>query len=526
MYDYVIVGAGSAGCVLAARLSEDPDVRVCLVEAGPADSDPNVHVPLYTGKLMRSRYDWDYDTHDEPQCLGRRLYLPRGRLLGGTTSMNGMVYIRGNGADYDGWGQPGWTYAELLPYFKRSEDNERGESAYHGTGGPLSVSEGRSNNPMSAAFVKAAVQAGYPENGDFNGAAQDGFGSYQLTQRDGRRCSSSVAFLHPAMHRPNLTVEMNVHITKVVIERGIAVGVVGVRLDDHVTISAQREVILAGGAYNSPQLLMLSGIGPADTLTAFDIPVVVDQPMVGQNLQDHAAVNLVYTHSQPVSLLSAGTPEHARQFADEGSGPLTSNVPESGGFVRSRSDLPAPDLQFHACPMMLVDGVLGPPTDHGLTFGPCMLAPRSRGYVTLATGDPTAKPRILHNYYEQESDLHTATTGLRIALDIARQEALAPYTEKPYLVPDSDSDADLRAFLRRNTQTLFHPAGSCAMGSVVDGDLRVVGVDGLRVADASVMPTVVRGNTSAPTMAIGERAADLIRGRTAPHSEQPAARTS
>lgn len=525
MYDYVIVGAGAAGCVLAARLSEDPDVRVCLVEAGPADSDPNIQVPLFTGMLMRSRYDWDYDTHDEPQCLGRRIYLPRGRLIGGTTSMNGMVYIRGNRADYDGWGQPGWTYDELLPYFTRSEDNERGASAYHGTGGPLSVSEGRSNNPMSAAFVKAAVQAGYPENGDFNGAAQDGFGPYQLTQREGRRCSSAAAFLHPAMRRPNLTVETNLQVTRVVIEHGTAVGVVGVRLDDEVEISAQREVILAGGAYNSPQLLMLSGIGPADTLTAFGIPVVVDQPMVGQNLQDHAAVNLVYTHSQPVSLLSAGTPEDARRFADEGRGPLTSNVPESGGFVRSSSDLPAPDLQFHALPMML-DGVLGAPTDHGFTFGPCVLAPRSRGHVTLATGDPTAKPRILHNYYEQESDLDTAVAGLRIALDIARQDALAPYTETPYSVPDSDSDRDLRAFVRRNTQTLFHPAGSCAMGSVVDADLRVLGVDGLRVADASVMPAVVRGNTSAPTMAIGERAADLIRGRSALTSAQPIARAS
>jgi choline dehydrogenase-like flavoprotein len=512
MYDYVIVGAGSAGCVLAARLSEDPAVRVCLVEAGPADTDENVHVPLGAGKLFRTRLDWDYDTHDEPFLNGRRLYLPRGRVLGGTSSMNGMVYMRGNPADYDGWGMPGWTFDELLPYFKRSEDNERGPSPYHGTGGPLAVSENRSGNPMSAAFVEAAVQAGFPANDDFNGPRQDGFGVYQLTQRDGRRCSSATAYLHPALGRPNLTVETDLQVHRIVFDGGRARAVVGERPDRRIEIRAEREIIVCAGAYNSPQLLMLSGVGPADELAALGIPVVADQPMVGRNLQDHPAANLVFTTSRPVSLLVAGEPRYVRQYAEERRGPLTSNVPEAGGFVRTAADLPAPDVQFHASPLMLLDGGLAAPTDHAISFGPCLLTPLSRGTVELASADPTAKPRIRHNYYSEEDDLRRMAEGLRIGLEIARQKALEPYAEKAHLVPASGSDADLRAYARRCTQTLFHPAGTCAMGDVVDADLRVRGVEGLRVVDASVMPVLVRGNTNAPVIAIAERAADLIRG--------------
>jgi len=511
MYDYVIVGAGSAGCVLAARLTEDPDVTVCLIEAGPTDNHDNVHVPLAAAKLFRTRFDWDYDTHDEPRCGGRRVYLPRGRVIGGSSSMNGMIYVRGNRVDYDDWQQPGWGYDELLPYFLRSEDNERGASEYHGVGGPLSVSDGRSKNPISTAFVEAATQAGYSANPDFNGPRQEGFGAYQLTQRDGRRCSSAVAFLYPAMGRPNLTVETNLTVHRVIVENGRATGVAAGRLDEDIVLRANREVVLTAGAYNSPHLLMLSGIGPADMLTAHDIPVVLDQPLVGRNLQDHPAPWLVYTHSQPVSLLSAGQPEFLRQFVEQGRGPLTSNVPEVGGFVRTSDDLPAPDLQFHAAPVMLADGCLGEPTAHAISFGACVLTPRSRGSISLASNDPTAKPRIRHDYYSEEADLTAAVSGLRIGLEIARQQALTPYTERTYQPPASDSDEDLRAYARRCTQTLFHPVGTCAMGKVVDADLRVLGVDGLRVVDASIMPTIVRGNTNAPTIAIAEKAADLIR---------------
>jgi choline dehydrogenase len=511
MFDYVIVGAGSAGCVLAARLTEDPSVRVCLIEAGPADHDPNVHVPLAGAKLFRTRLDWDYDSHDEKWCDGRRVYLPRGRVLGGSSSLNGMIYVRGNHVDYDGWDLPGWGFDDLLPYFKRSEDNERGASYYHGVGGPLAVSEHRSRNPISAAFIDAAVEAGYPANDDFNGPTQDGFGFFQLTQRDGRRCSSAAAYLHPAMSRPNLTVETHLQVHRVLVEGGRAVGVAGQRLDDNVVLRASGEVILAAGGYNSPHLLMLSGIGPADVLTALDIPVVLDQPLVGQNLQDHPATWLTFTHRDPVSLLIASEPESVRLFMEENRGPLTSNGPEAGGFVRSQIGLSAPDLQFHVAPLMFVDGYLGSPTDHGISYGACVLTPRSRGFVTLASSDPTAKPKIVHNYYSEDADMRTAVDGLRIGLEIGRQQALSRYTRTAYNVPASESDADLRAFLRRNTQTLFHPVGTCAMGSVVDAQLRLLGVDGLRVVDASVMPTLIRGNTNAPTIAMAELAADLIR---------------
>ncbi|MFP3962135.1 GMC family oxidoreductase N-terminal domain-containing protein [Actinomadura fulvescens] len=516
MYDYVIVGAGSAGCVLAARLSEDPGTSVCLIEAGPPDTAESIHVPVAFGKLFRTHLDWDYDTHEERFLGRRRVYLPRGRVLGGTGSINTMVYIRGNRLDFDGWGQPGWGFDDLLPYFKRSEDNERGESAYHGVGGPLAVSEGRSNNPMSAAFVEAAAQAGFALNDDFNGAEQDGFGFFQLTQRDGRRCSTSTAFLHPAADRPNLTIETDLQVHRVLIENGAAVGVTGTRLGREATFRAAREVVLCAGAYNSPQLLMLSGIGPAQLLGAFGIDVVLDQPQVGQNLQDHALVPLVFTHSQPISLTAAGSPEDVRRFLDEGRGPLTANGPEAGGFVRTSDDLPAPDVEFLAAPVMFADSGLGTPTQHAISFGPSMLTPRSRGHVTLASDDPTAKPKISHNYFAADGDLDAAVEATRIGLRIARQKALNPFREAQFEPPASESDEDLRAYVRQYTHSIFHPAGTCAMGGVVDAELRVTGIDGLRVADASVMPTLVRGNPNAPTIAIAEKAADLIRGSAPP----------
>jgi choline dehydrogenase-like flavoprotein len=513
MYDYVIVGGGSAGCVLASRLSEDPNLKVCLVEAGSADNAQNIHVPAAFGKLFRTAYDWDYDTHDEPYLNRRRVYLPRGRVLGGTSSINTMIYVRGNKLDFDEWKQPGWSFQELLPYFLRSEDNERGASEYHGVGGPLSVSEGRSRNVSSLAFVDAAEEAGYARNDDFNGETQDGFGAFQLTQRDGKRASTSTAFLHPAMGRPNLTVETNVQIHRVLVENGRAVGVTGQRLDEEITIRAEREVILSAGAYDSPKLLMLSGIGNAQVLGMLGIPVVLDQPEVGQNLQDHALVSLIFTHSHPISLIAAGSPENLQLFMEESRGPLTSNGPETGGFVRSRSDLEAPDLEFLGAPVMFADSGLAMPTAHAYSFGPSMLTPASRGMVGLGSDDPTAKPFILHNYFAEESDLDQAVAGLRIAIDIARQDALKPYTETAYKPPASESDADLREHVRRYAHSIFHPAGTCAMGTVVDADLKVLGVEGLRVVDASVMPTLVRGNPNAAVIAIAEKAADLIQSR-------------
>ncbi|GAA1073571.1 GMC family oxidoreductase [Nocardiopsis metallicus] len=512
MFDYVIVGAGSAGCVLAARLSEDPDISVCLIEAGPADTFDRIHVPSTFGHLFRTELDWDYHTHEEPHLGRRKVYLPRGRVLGGTSSINTMIYVRGNRADFDGWGQEGWAYDDLMPYFLRAEDNERGASRFHGTGGPLSVSENRSRNPMSTAFLEAAGQAGHPANDDFNGEEQDGFGFFQLTQKDGMRCSTATAYLHPAAGRPNLTVRTGTGVHRVLIEDGRATGVVVGGESGEEVIRAEREVLLCGGAYNSPQLLMLSGVGPADALTPLGIGVVADLPGVGSGLQDHLLLPLVYTHDHPISLLTAGSPENLRRFQEDRSGPMTSNGPEVGGFVRTRADLPAPDVEFLTAPIMFADSGLAAPTGHALSFGPSMLTPASRGRVELASDVPTAKPRIVHNYLDAPEDMDSAVEALRIGLEIARQDALRDYTKTPYRVPASESTDDLREFVRMYAHSIYHPSSTCAMGRVVDSDLRVRGVEALRVADASVMPTLVRGNPNAATITIAERAADLVRG--------------
>src|SRR3954451_21876113 len=392
MYDYIVVGAGSAGCVLASRLTEDPDVRVLLIEAGPPDTLDNIHIPLGVAGLARSAVDWDMWTGHEPYCDGRRVYLPRGKTLGGSSSTNAMVYIRGNRADYDSWrdaGCDGWGYDDLLPYFKRAEDNERGESRYHGAGGPLTVSEGRHANPMMDAVVAAGIEAGLPPNDDFNAESQEGMGHYQLTQRAGRRCSASVAYLHPAMARPNLTVECGVHVARVVFDGLRAVGVEGSRLGETLTFGCEREVILSGGAYNSPQLLMLSGVGPAELLISRLIMPIADRPMVGRNLQDHVTLWAIWRSNEPVSLATAMAPENVEanlvEFETQGSGPLTSNMAEVGGFARTSQDLPAPDIQLHATPGMLTEDPPAGQGEHGISISACLLTPRSRGEVYLAT---------------------------------------------------------------------------------------------------------------------------------------------
>ena len=511
MYDYVVVGAGAAGCVLASRLSEEPDVSVCLIEAGPVNSHENFHLPVAGGKFFRTHVDWDYDSHPEQFLDGRRVYLPQARVLGGGSSVNGMAYVRGNPADYDGWRQPGWSYREMLPYFKRSEDNERGADAYHGIGGPMRVSDGRSGSPGATAFLAAAAEAGYPGNPDFNGAEQEGFGEYQVTMRDGRRASTATEFLRPAADRPNLVVETHLQVHRVLIENGRAAGVVGHRLDEMIEIRAAREVVVATGAYNSPRLLMLSGIGPADQLRSFGLPVVADSPEVGQNLQDHPHTWMSFAHDQQISLLSAGDPEHVARYARDRTGLLASNGPETGGFVRTGAGSAAPGLQFICMPMMIADTFLSPPTRHALSFGASVLRPASRGAVTLFSDEPTAKPKIVHNYLAEPADLDTAVAGLRIGLELSRQPSLKPWTPKAIAAPVSDSEADLRTYARRFTQTGLHPAGTCAMGRVVDAELRVHGVIGLRVVDASVIPELVSGNTMAPVIAVAEKAADLMR---------------
>jgi choline dehydrogenase len=512
-YDYVIVGAGSAGCVLAARLSEDPGASVALVEAGGSDTAEEIQLPVGWSELFKGPYDWDLDTEPEPGLCGRRIYLPRGKVLGGSSSINAMIYIRGHRADYAAWAAgsaPGWGYDDVLPYFRRSEDNERGADRYHGAGGPLTVSEGRSLHPLAAAFVAAGSQAGYARNDDFNGDEQDGVGFYQVTQRDGMRCSTSLAFLHPALDRPNLTCVPWTLAHRVVFEGSRAVGVEVSRCGELETIRAEREVILSAGSYETPKLLMLSGVGPPDVLSAFGLAVRADLP-VGQGLQDHFFVLLNYA-TDVETLMTCLTPDNVELLEHAGRGPLTSNIAEAGGFFRTRDGLAAPDIQLHMAPAMSQQESLVPPTAHALALGPCTLTPSSRGFVTLRSANPASAPRIQHNYLQTEQDQTSIVAGLRIALDVAAQPALAAVITRPFDGPDSDSDADLLAFARRTGLTIYHPTSSCAIGAVVDPHLRVHGVDGLRVVDASVMPAIVRGNTNAPTIMIAERAADLIRG--------------
>jgi choline dehydrogenase len=514
MYDYVIVGAGSAGCVLAARLSEDPNVRVLLLESGPPDTNENIHVPLGYLQLARTEVDWDYCTAPEPHCAGRRIPLPRGRVLGGSSSINAMVYIRGNRRDYDDWGVPGWSAADLLPYFIKAEDNERGASRWHGAGGPLPVSEERSHNPMSRAFVEAGVQAGLARNEDFNGEEQDGVGLYQVTQRGGMRASAAVAYLHPAAERPNLTVMPYMHVQRLLFEGTRAVGVQATQLGQPQELRAEREVILCAGAYNSPQLLMLSGVGPAEHLTMREIEVLLDQPAVGENLSDHAAAYAVWTTPEEQSLLRALEPAALEEYQATQTGPFASNFAEAGGFARVGADAPAPDIQFHFVPLQIIDEGMSDPEAHGVWVSPCLLTPHSRGNVRLATKDPSAKPIVHHAFYSAGDDMQRMIAGMRLMLEVCGQPALAPYCAAPYNHPAGDTDEQLREHIERTTFSIYHPVGTCAMGTgagaVVDPELRVNGLEGLRVVDASVMPVVPRGNTNAPTIALAERAAELI----------------
>ncbi|MGA5564601.1 GMC family oxidoreductase [Streptomyces platensis] len=517
MYDYIIVGAGSAGCVLAARLTEDEDTRVLLVEAGPADDAPEIHVPAAFSKLFQTKYDWSYLSDCEPGLDGRRRFLPRGRMLGGSSSMNAMIYIRGNRRDYDAWAEAGaeqWGWDDVLPYFLRAEDFRGQSSPWHGTGGPLTVSEGRSQHPLMTAYVAAAQEAGHPYTADFNGPEQDGVGHYHLTQRDGMRCSTAVAYLRPALDRPNLEVLTGAQCTRVLFDGDRATGVELERGGELLQRHAEREVVLSAGAYNSPQLLMLSGIGVAEELTPHGITPRVELP-VGENLQDHAHIGLLYL-TDTESLLTAQTPDNVRLLETEGRGPLSSNVGEAGGFHRTCEGLEAPDVQVHATPVMFHEEGISPVTDHAFMFGAALLTPTSRGKVSLRSAIPSATPHILHNYLATAEDRATAVRALRLLLDIADQPSLRKHRRADFRVPRSTDDAGLLEFARRELHTLYHPASTCPIGPVVDSRLQVHGVSGLRVVDASVMPTVVRGNTNAPTIMIAEKAADLIRGLPAP----------
>ena len=423
MHDYLIVGAGSAGCALAARLTEDPGVSVLLVEAGPPDSEQALHIPAAFSKLYRTPFDWDYSSGPEPGLGGRELYVPRGRVLGGSSSLNAMIYIRGNPLDYAAWG-PGWSWDEVLPYFKRAEDNERGADALHGAGGPLSVSDTRSDHELARAWIEAAVDAGLTANADFNGRRQDGVGFYQLTQRNGMRCSAAVAYLHPALARPNLTLVPGAPVTRLLFDGDRAVGAEIVRDGVPQALRAEREVVLCAGAYNTPQLLMLSGIGPAAHLREHGLDVRLDQPAVGANLSDHVNAGQI-TRTDTETLMTAESEANVALLQTHGRGPLTSNIAEAGGFWRSRDGLDAPDAQFHMAPVMFAEEGLLQPTEHAWSVGACVLQPEGRGEVRLRSADPAAKPRIVTRWLDGERDWATMLAAQRLLLEIAAQPAIA-----------------------------------------------------------------------------------------------------
>ncbi len=530
-FDYIIVGAGSAGCVLANRLSASGRHRVLLLEAGGEDTDKNIHIPAAFSKLFESDADWNYRTVPQEHLAGRRLYQPRGKTLGGSSSINAMIYVRGHRADYDGWaalGCDGWDSESVLPYFRRSEDQQRvpGDPE-HGTGGPLTVGDLRSPSPLTETFVEAATEQGYPRNDDFNSGEQTGFGPYQVTQRGGARWSTARAFLEPARGRHNLEVWTEAHALRVVTEQdddgGLrATGVEVERDGERVTVRAKREVVLAAGAFGSPHLLMLSGVGPADHLREHGVEVRHDLPGVGENLQDHL-ISGVTRHSRFADTLDVAEAlshlgRNLFDYVVRKRGPFTSNVAEAGGFVRSDPSLEAPDVQYHFGPgFFLEHGRRNPEGEPGYTVGGLVLTPASRGTVRLASPDGRQKPLIDPRYFSDSEgeDLRRSVWSFRLAQSIADADAFAEVNGGPY-EPERvlTDDAEIVPFLRSSSETLYHPVGTCAMGTgpeaVLDPDLRVRGVRGLRVADASVMPTITRGNTNAPTIMIAEKAADLV----------------
>jgi choline dehydrogenase len=523
--DYVIVGAGSAGCVLANRLSEDPSVNVTLIEAGGSDRDLNVKVPAAFANQFHGKLDWDYATEPELAVDGRSLYVPRGKALGGSSSMNAMLYVRGRPLDYDLWerqGAPGWGWNDVLPYFLRSEDNVRGASEFHATGGELRVGEQRSPRPLDRRLLEACAAAGIPTVADYNGPEQDGAAMAQVTQRDGRRWSCADAFLRPALKRPNLQLITRATVLGVELDGARATEVRFSRRGREQMLRAEREVILAAGAIGSPQILLLSGIGPPDHLREVGVEVRHELPGVGRNLQDHPFVSVLWELSQGPSLYKADSPRHLAEWLLRRSGPLTSTLAEVFAFVRTRPGLPAADVQLHMGALYFEDHGAEEFDGHAMTIAPVLITPNARGAVWLRSADPLDKPRMITNALSDPEDVASLVAGVELAREIAAESALADVVAREIKPgPGVEDRAALEADLRRRLMLIYHPVGTCRMSdsgsdAVVDSQLRVHGVEGLRVIDASVMPLITGGNTNAPTIMIAEKASDLLRGRQPP----------
>lgn len=526
MFDYLIIGGGSAGCVLAARLSEDPNTTVALLEAGPNDTSVLIHCPAGLAAMANfSLYGWGLNTTAQPGLNGRAGYQPRGKVLGGSSSLNAMIYIRGQRADYDHWaalGNPGWSFDDVLPYFKRAEHNERGADAFHGTGGPLNVMDLRSPNRFGALFVQAGAQAGYTVNPDFNGADQEGVGLYQVTHKNGERCSAAKAYLTPHLSRPNLQVFTSAQVTRILLQKKRAVGVEFVQDGLLKQLKCQREVVLCAGAIQSPQILMLSGIGPHQHLLDNGIATQHHLPGVGQNLHDHPdIVQVVHVPggSDLFGLSVTGgikTLQGMLEWRNQRSGMLTTNFAEAGGFIKSQPEETSPDLQLHFVVGKLINHGRTLSWGHGFSCHMCLLRPRSAGSIKLASNDPMALPLVDPDFLSDRDDMDRMIRGFRLMRNILSQPALSQFGGRELkATADAQTDSQIEQVIRNYGDTIYHPVGSCRMGSsdmdVVDAQLRVHGLQGLRVADASIMPRVVSGNTNAPVIMIAEKAADMIR---------------